>query len=1120
METKNNKDYDMFSSIINDFKEQEPKNNLNNTYKAINVDKYKKTILKENVKETSFEIKVKTQLNKKYILNKGQASYPTEKDFKETELRESLKDIGLFPKKDNQYLILRKIQKVSQQEYDNMKNNFINIDTLKKLFNYLKTINCNFKSVACNDSVGGISPLTYLIESKYQAKKEKAQEMKNKYDILQNFIMNYRTINGDGNCFYRAVMFRYLEILVLTKNIEQLQNVIFDFINSFNSEKLKSRLVIRNMNIKPDLSLKILILITDLLKNNMVEDAHQILVKSFSTCQKFDYAMILYLRYLLYDYIRQNENRTYLKNFPIKIGNLLPYQFETEDGKFLFDDFYEKYLLNFYTDAEKIVIYLTPFVLQIEIDVIIFDDNEKEILKSFKWEGNSELKTNEVISLLNHKNHYEIVYTPNDYKKYQKIFEIYENKQKPIILSEIDKYLNPDEKKFHALSANIKVLNNEVSFEDEMRCPTVIKTKRKKNILNEANSNPINGKTIIGNSINNSKINNQGANNMSRNTNINKDYNGSRIVQKDNNKDLNKINENNQKNKNVINNQRNSITNNNIKNQNNNNNQPQRTNNYNQFYQINTNNQNNINNNPNNYNNRNNQNDNNKTDGISQNNKNNRINQNKNNNEDNYINTNYQNNIQQNKYKYSYTNVNNKPNNANGNTFKINNNNNQIKNTNNSSENNNKDNKENHFSNQYENNNKLNGNHFITKTQNKSYQNTENYKRNLNNLSDNNNYDKGVNQLSIRGNQNQVNIKNEKNNSISEKNKNLKKDTNENQSNQNINNIKTQTQNNDDKNETEKSNELKKDKNLLNNTNLNDNNNSSQCNQNKKESEIQIKDSNQSNIIEDASINLKTKPLELKVGETLKNNEISKIEKDHKCMKCKNIIENNNNIDICKKCLKEQIYEFTFNFYLADISSVSVVTKIFEEQLELNLRKNEKPKKYLLPGAIKRYNEIFKDENLSQQQIINEIKKKLCLFCAEEIKDEPLELPCKCVLCCEEDLNQYLNSRDLIKEQCLCSENYSEEMLFKLGSFIIDKNIDYKNKLIKYFENHLKGACCICGKRYDLSVEDANYLTDLENNYNEFLSKLNHNFCNECYLLYTEKEFDCLICKVKHILPN
>ena len=426
METKNKKDYDMLSSIMNDFKEQdqeqESKNSLCNTFKAINIDKYKKTILKENIKETAFDVKVKPQLVKKNILKRGQAFYPTKKDFQQPDLRETLTDI--FDNNNNQFLILRKMPKISQQEYDNMKNNFINIDTLAKLFNYLKGINCNFKSVACNDSVGGISPLTYLIESKYNAKIEKAQEMKNKYDILQNFIMNYRTINGDGNCFYRAVMFRYLEILVLTKNTEQLQNVIFDFINSFKSEKLRSRLVIKNMNIKPDLSLKLLILIVELLKNDKVEDAHQILVKSFSTCQKFDYAMILYLRYLLYDYIKQNENKTYLKTFPIQIGNLLPYQFETEDGKFLFDEFYEKYLLNFFTDAEKIVIYLTPFVLQIEIDIIIFDDNEKEILKSFKWEGNSELKTNEVISLLNHKNHYEIIYTPNDYKKYQKIFEI------------------------------------------------------------------------------------------------------------------------------------------------------------------------------------------------------------------------------------------------------------------------------------------------------------------------------------------------------------------------------------------------------------------------------------------------------------------------------------------------------------------------------------------------------------------------------------------------------------------------------------------------------------------------------------------------------------------------
>ena len=549
-------------------------------------------------------------------------------------------------------------------------------------------------------------------------------------------------------------------------------------------------------------------------------------------------------------------------------------------------------------------------------------------------------------------------------------------------------------------------------------------------------------------------------------------------------------------------------------------------NNNNQLKQRNINSQNNnFNNNPNNYNNRNNQNNqnnNNKNDGIGQNNNNksDRINQNNNNNNDNYTNTNNQNNDLQNKYKYRYTNINNKPNNTNENTLKINNNNNLSRNNNNPSnhnyENYNKDNKENNLSNQNGNNNRLNGNHVTPKTQNKSYQNDDS-KRNLNNLSDNNNYDKGVNQLSQRENQNQTK------NSISEKTQNLKKSANENQSNQNLYiTERTPTYNNDEKNKNEITTpkELKKDKNLSNNSNLNDNNNSSHYNQNKKESKSQINGSNQSNINEDTSINSKAKSLEFKVGETLKNNETSKIISNHKCMKCNNIIANNNNIDICKNCFKDQIYEFTFNYYLADISSALVVTKIFEEQLELNLKKNEKGKKYLLSGAIRKYNEIFKGENLNQKQIINEIKKKLCVYCAEEIKGEFLELPCKCVLCGEEHLNEYLNSTDLTKEQCLCSETYNGEMLFKLGNFIIDKNIDYKNKIVDYFEKQLKGNCCICGKRYDITLEDVNYLNDSDNNYNEFLSNLNHNFCNECYLLYSEKEFDCLICKVKHTLPN
>ena len=99
---------------------------------------------------------------------------------------------------------------------------------------------------------------------------KKAKEINDKYNKLKPYIYNYRTINGDGNCFYRAVMFRYLEILVLNRKVDLLQNVAYDVYNSFNSEELKSRLVIGNINLKPALALKLLILIIELLKKGNV----------------------------------------------------------------------------------------------------------------------------------------------------------------------------------------------------------------------------------------------------------------------------------------------------------------------------------------------------------------------------------------------------------------------------------------------------------------------------------------------------------------------------------------------------------------------------------------------------------------------------------------------------------------------------------------------------------------------------------------------------------------------------------------------------------------------------------------------------------------------------------
>ncbi len=42
--------------------------------------------------------------------------------------------------------------------------------------------------------------------------------------------------------------------------------------------------------------------------------------------------MIFYFRYLLFEFLEENKNKSYSSDFPVKIGNLLPEQYETEKG--------------------------------------------------------------------------------------------------------------------------------------------------------------------------------------------------------------------------------------------------------------------------------------------------------------------------------------------------------------------------------------------------------------------------------------------------------------------------------------------------------------------------------------------------------------------------------------------------------------------------------------------------------------------------------------------------------------------------------------------------------------------------------------------------------------------
>ena len=324
------------------------------------------------------------------------------------------------------YLQVNKIQKISDEDFEKIRAEIARSENLEQL--YKETM--DLESFPLNDidyhsNIGCLLSLEALIQSKYNDNPLCIEEMEDKYNLYKDFIYNYRFIKGDGNCFYRAVVFRYFEIIMLNKIIDLLKNIINDMKESFKSNEIRSRMRIKyDTYLDVNLILSFMIIILELIENNRIADAHHFYVKSINLYPTFDYGLIIYFRYIFYNYIKKNENKLYLKSFPIKIGNLLPSKYETIKGEFLFNKFYYCYLLSMFTDAEKIIIYLTPFVLGINLDIIAFDDNQNEVIKNINYEGESEYDfNNDKIFVLNIAGHYELLYSENDNKKYKNIFE-------------------------------------------------------------------------------------------------------------------------------------------------------------------------------------------------------------------------------------------------------------------------------------------------------------------------------------------------------------------------------------------------------------------------------------------------------------------------------------------------------------------------------------------------------------------------------------------------------------------------------------------------------------------------------------------------------------------------
>ena len=422
----------------------------------------------------------------------------------------------------NNYYDFLKPRKISQSNniYLQIRNEVTTEEDLKNLYSTINNISYNLSKSHDNDNVSPIYDLNYLIKNSF---KEKSSNMKQKKKKLKKIIENYRQIKSDGNCYYRAVMFRYIEIIILNCDIVLFKKIICDMYKSFNSHEIKERLNIKNnFKFKPDLHLKIMFILCDYLEKGDIIFTHGLFIKCILSCAAFDYGLILYFRYILYDYIKQNENKLYLQKFPIKIGNLLPKIYENELGKFDFRSFYDNNLLKMFVDAEKIIIYLTPFVIKTNIEIILFDDNEDPIIKNIKIDESDDEKKFR-ISLLNKNYHYEIIYNREDNEKYGTIYEKYKNKNS-VHFSEDGEDVKDNYSNFSE-DENIDNRNNEkFSFKSKNKSEDNIKKiklkKRKNNPKNNFHHKEYNSHNQFG--YNNKEYNDKENNDNEKN---NKNYN-------------------------------------------------------------------------------------------------------------------------------------------------------------------------------------------------------------------------------------------------------------------------------------------------------------------------------------------------------------------------------------------------------------------------------------------------------------------------------------------------------------------------------------------------------------------------------------------------------------------
>ena len=382
--------------------------------------------------------------------------------------------------------------------------------------------------------IGTLSSLNYLIETTYSSQPEHKDKMFIDKRKLEPYIYKFRNILGDGDCFYRGLIFYFLENIVLTNNIMQMKEILVLYdekINKKNPIIKKKDYIEKNIEkINIGIVSQILYYLINYMETGDISATYLVLLKVFLYCKDFDYGIIYFTRYLLFEYISQNEDKIFSHENQFEIGCLLPEFYCKDKGdknEYFFENFYSEQLMKPKEFAEKISIYIAPFVFNCNVNVLIYDYGEKSFVQEKRFIG-EKIKDLDIY-LIFRKAHYDVYYNKKYYDKFSENLE-----SLPNIMEEIC-FLNGD---------NQKEIEDKVKIESKKEKEnSVKKNNNEKEFYEKKVSNQNKNEKNI--SYNNNYNNN---NNNYNKQNYNDSNKNSNNLDKSNHKNFNDYNNNNNNN--------------------------------------------------------------------------------------------------------------------------------------------------------------------------------------------------------------------------------------------------------------------------------------------------------------------------------------------------------------------------------------------------------------------------------------------------------------------------------------------------------------------------------------------------------------------------------------------